>query len=94
MKTFKDLEFKQHPSYRNGGFTTQAEMHFKNNYGISVITGGYGTESEPFELAVLYKDSLCYSTHITNDVIGYLDESGVTKLMKQVQELKENINNE
>lgn len=92
MKTFKDLEFKKHPNFGIGGFRTQAEMKFENNYGVSVITGGYGNESQPYEVAVLYEGGLCYTTHITDDVIGYLTASEVTKIMKQVQELKENVN--
>jgi hypothetical protein len=84
MKTFKDLEFKKHPSYGIGGFRTQAEMKFDNNYGVSVITGGYGNESKPYEVAVLYRGGLCYTTHLT--------ASEVTKIMEQVQELNESVN--
>jgi hypothetical protein len=31
---------------------------------------------------------LTYDTPVTNDVIGYLSEKGVSDVMKQVQELK------
>lgn len=89
MKTFKDLQFEKHPAYI--GFITQAKMNFKNNYGVSVITGNssYTSISEPYEVAILYKDELTYNTYITNDVLGYQTEDMVTKVMKQVQELKE-----
>lgn len=44
-----------------------------------------------WELAVIKGNkenfSLCYDTPITNDVIGHLSNSGVSKIMKEVQEL-------
>ena len=92
MKAFKDLKFKKHPNFGIGGFREQAEMKFKNDYGVSVITGGYGNDSAPYEVAVLYKDGLCYDTPITDDIIGYLTEDGVTDIMKKVQELKALVN--
>jgi len=87
MKTFKDLEFKQHPSAPY--FNTQAEMKFDNGYGVSVITGkgAYSTETQPYEVAILFNDSICYSTSLTDDVLGYQDEDMVTEIMKRVQEL-------
>jgi len=86
MKTFKDLEFKNHP---NPSFSTQATMNFDNGYGASVING-YGAycNDDTYEVAVLFEDKLCYSTPITNDVIGYQSEEEVSEIMKQVQQLK------
>ena len=86
MKTFSDLEFKPHPLA--GG--TQATIEFENGYGVSVITGPmfYTSSNAPYELAVLYKDNLCYSTPITDDVIGHQTEEDITELMRKVQELK------
>ena len=88
MKTFKDLIFENHPVQSH--FNTQAEMNFKNDYGVSVITGegAYSSDSEPYEVAIKYKGSLTYNTPITDDVIGYQTEDDVTEIMKQVQELK------
>lgn len=34
-------------------------------------------------------DKPCYTTPITNDVLGHLTEEDVTKYMKQVQKLPE-----
>lgn len=89
MKTFKDLEFKKHSVQPM--FDKQAEITFDNNYGVSVICGqsAYTRDSEPYELAVLYKGSLTYNTHITDDVVGYQTEEGVSALMKMVQELED-----
>jgi len=89
MKNFKDLVFKNHPAAPH--FSTQAEMKFDNNYGVSVITGqgAYTSESSPYEIAITYKGELCYSTDITDDVIGYQNEGDVSDVMKRVQELKE-----
>ena len=95
MKTFKDLEFKDKFSKEvialmpNLSDAIQAFMSFDNGYGISVISGygSYSSKSEPYEVAVFKGDEICYSTHITDDVIGYQTEEGVTEIMKQIQEL-------
>jgi len=88
MKTFEDLEFKKVSEFIA---QTRAKMFFKNGYGVSVITGGYGNESCPYELAVLFGDEnnneLSYNTPVTNDVEGYLTSEVVTRLMLQVQAL-------
>ena len=85
MKTFKDLEFKQRGD--DSGYDTQAEMEFKNGYGVSVITGkaAYSSLSMPYEMAILYKGAITYSSGITDDVIGYLTEKRVTDYMEKVQ---------
>ena len=92
MKKFKDLKFEKHPNYSPNGFKTSSKMFFSNGYGVSVITGGYGNEQSPYELAVLYGTddnySLTYSTDVTGDVEGYLTESEVSELMIKVQKLK------
>lgn len=67
---------------------------FKNGYGASVITGGYGNKKFPYEVAVLEKITddnyaLCFDTQITDDVIGYLDNEGVIDILNQIKELKE-----
>lgn len=85
MKTFKDLKFKTHA--HPDMFDTYARLNFENNYGISVITGGYGSVKEPYEIAVLYDNEITYNTHITDDVIGHQTESLVTEIMKQIQQL-------
>ena len=90
MKTFDDLEFELHPNVFMG-FNTKATMHFDNGYGVSVITGdqAYSDSEHKYELAVLKGDEICYSTDITDDVLGHLDEDGVTAAMIKVQALKE-----
>ena len=85
MKEFKDLKFKD----KNYGSGKRAYLEFPNKYGVSVITGGgsYSNKDNPYELAVFLDGELCYDTHITNDVMGYLTSEEVTKIMKQIQEL-------
>lgn len=87
MKTFKDLKFEKHPHAPY--FLEQAKMEFENGYGVSVITGSsaYSNEQRPYEVAVLYKGDITYNTHITDDVIGYQTEEGVTEIMAKVQML-------
>lgn len=86
MKKFKDLEFSPH-WIGNG---VQAVMSFDNNYGVSVVKfqGSYGYPNL-WEVAILYKGDLTYSTDITDDVLGHQTDEDVTDVMKQVQLLKE-----
>jgi hypothetical protein len=90
MKTFKDLEFKEHPNAVHiGGI--QAIIKFDNGYGASIVRTEftYGGRDGLYELAVLDKHGhITYDTPITSDVIGYLEEGGVTKILEQIQLLK------
>ena len=86
MKTFNDLEFKPHPM----GVGILSRIRFDNGYGASVVKGPYtyGGGDGLYELAVLdSNDDLCYTTPITEDVLGYLSEDEVTILLKQIQQL-------
>ena len=74
----------------------QWRFKFENNYGASVIKrwGSYGYMEDQFELAVLYfdedgKDCITYSTPITDDVIGYLNNDEVLELLEKIKDLKE-----
>ena len=82
MKTFGDLQFI-HTSPKK----KRAEMYFANGYGVSVINYGYKTKDLPYEVAVLYNGEITYNTPITDNVIGWLNGRGVTKIMKAVQKL-------
>ena len=86
MKTFKDLEFKPHPTGLGG---VQATIGFDNRYGASVVCTNfsYGGTLGLYELAVLHDGEITYDTPITGDVMGYLTEDEVTELLKQIQEL-------
>ena len=87
MKTFKDLEFVEHPSHIGG---VQARIQFDNGYGASVVKTpySYGGDRGLYELAVLGIDGhLTYDTPITNDVIGYLRDIDVTDVMEKIQQL-------
>lgn len=90
MKTFKDLEFEPHRIIKTYTGTKQAVMNFDNGYGVSVVFGSifYSNGIDSYEVAITHNDELCYSTEITDDVIGYIKEDGVTEIMKRVQELK------
>lgn len=70
-----------------GGF--QAVFEFHNGYGGSVIRhpGSYGNEQGLFEMAVLKDGHLCYSTPITEDVLGYLAPQQVCGHLKEIQAL-------
>lgn len=87
MKTFKDLEFVEHPNHMGG---VQARITFENGYGASVVKTPYtyGGDKGLYELAVLGSDGhLTYDTPITNDVIGYLRPIDVTDVLAKIQQL-------
>lgn len=88
MKEFKDLQFVHH----NDGYTKgiRARLFFPNGYGISVISDNhsYGGKDGLYEIGVLDPfGDLCYSTPVADDVIGWLSEDDVSRIMKEVQEL-------
>lgn len=70
---------------------------FDNNHGASVVhhSYSYGNEDGLWELAVLgYTDDLYwyinYDTPITDDVIGYLTDEDVEKILHKIKELPKN----
>ena len=86
MKTFKDLQFKQHP-WADGIIS---RIVFENGYGASVVRHeySYGGKDGLYELAVLNNDGdLTYDTPITNDVLGYLTDKDVTEVLIKIQQL-------
>ncbi len=93
-KTFQDLVFERHriatdslPDYKDA---KQAILDFDNGYGISVIIGRcfYSNGIDTYEVAVMKGDSICYSTPITDDVMGRLTAEQVTEIMKQIQDIQ------
>ena len=87
MKTFKDLEFKSHPNHIGG---KQARITFDNGYGASIIQTplSYGGKIGLYELAILDEEGhVCYTTPITDKVIGYLREEDVSEVMMRIQNL-------
>ena len=89
MKTFNDLQFKEHPKGAvYGGIISR--IIFDNGYGATVVQGphSYGGSDGLYELAVVGKDDeICYDTPITSDVEGYLSEAQVTDLLIKIQQL-------
>ena len=90
MKKFEDLKFLPHRS----GEGVQARMDFENGFGISVvrfkILGGYGSytsDETEWEAAVMKGGELCYTSGLSDDVIGHLNQEAVNKLMKDIQAL-------
>jgi hypothetical protein len=93
MKTFNDLVWKKHTT----GIGHHGVLFFENGYGVSVVRfwiigcgyGSYTDNEDEWELAVLIgtadKYDLCYTTTITDDVLGHLSETEVTDIMRRVQ---------
>ena len=89
MKTFNDLQFKEHPRGAvYGGIISR--IIFDNGYGATVVQGphSYGGADGLYELAVVGKnDEISYDTPVTGDVEGYLSEAQVTDLLIKIQQL-------
>jgi len=84
MKTFKDLEFKEHPMPTH--FEKQAVINFENGYGVSVINGRSAyCGSDTFEVGVLFENELTYNSGITDDVLTYQTPDDITEVMIQLQ---------
>jgi len=73
----------------------QIMFRFDNNYGISLVSNGfsYGNSSDEFEIAVIKFDGdnnfkICYSTDITDDVLGYQTKDDVIEVIEKVINLK------
>ena len=66
------------------------EYQFDNGYGASVVKhdGSYGGKQGLYEIAVLDSTGdLCYSTPITDDVIGYATEDKVLDTLHRIRML-------
>lgn len=79
--------------YINGG--VQWIVSYPNTYGASVVKHvySYGGDEGLWELAVIKwvdtdKWKIVYDTPITGDVIGYLTEKEVAKLLDKIERLK------
>jgi hypothetical protein len=84
--TFQELTFQQHPM----GMGKQCIVQFSNGYGASIVQGPhtYGGPNGLYEIAVFGKDGqITYDTPITNDVIGYLSELEVEKILTNIKNL-------
>lgn len=92
----KDLEkFIAFDGQNNSGY--QTIVKFDNGFGASIINNIYShtRNDQEFELAVIEKTGeeqndwqLCYTTYITNDVIGYLPEKEVIEILYKIKDLK------
>lgn len=103
MKEFKDLEFKPHSNF--DGLHAQLDfdngygvsvVRFKtarspivNMFAKNNEYGSYTSNEDEWEVAVMKDGTICYSTDLTNDVLGNQTESDVTDVMLKLQKLEE-----
>jgi hypothetical protein len=82
---FEDLEFKNLERLHG----VQAHAYFDNGFGVSVVRHefSYGGRQGLYEIAVLENDDICYTSSVTNDVLGHLSEDDVTRVLAQVEAL-------
>ena len=87
MITFKTLPSNQ----INGGI--QYLAFYPNGYGASIVkhSFSYGNSQGLWELAVIKGTegdwNICYDTHITSDVLGFLSEAEVEETLVSIQNL-------
>ncbi|MGL5914025.1 MAG: hypothetical protein ACRCZB_07650 [Bacteroidales bacterium] len=96
MKSFKDLEFKEHCLAAEIGFegSKHAIEQFENGYGVSVLFGSnfYSDGISTYEVAILFRGKITYSTDIAeNGVIGYLSEEEVSGVMQKIQNINKSL---
>lgn len=85
--TFEDLEFNTHRNFPL--FNKQAVLEFTNGWGLSVINGKYAyCDDKTYEVAVLWRGNLDYSTDITDDVLPYQTPEQITEIMKKLKTMK------
>jgi hypothetical protein len=88
MKEFKDLEFVSMSDDFFGVDGVRARIDFPNGFGASVVRHNYsyGGPDGLYELGVTKDGELHYDNSVAEgDVQGYLDEEGVTELLKGIQ---------
>ena len=85
---FADLQFYQNSNWLDG---IHAHVKFPNGYGASIIQSAfsYGGLKGLYELAVLAgpQEKICYTTPITDNVLGHLTEEGVTEALIAIEAL-------
>lgn len=83
---FEKLEFGPHPNWEGAKI---AKLRFPNGFGASVITGGssYTSRDCPYELAVITKAGLCYTTEITDNVLGWQTADDIDVLLGRIAAL-------
>lgn len=79
----------------NSGY--QMIVKFDNGFGASIINNIYShtRNDQEFELAVIEKTGeeqndweLCYTTEITDDIIGYLSEEEIIEYLYKIKDLE------
>ena len=80
-------KFLKETNYVHGG--VQHVYKFPNGYGASIVKhdGSYGGKSGLWELAVLEGEELCYTSGITEDVVGHLTWENVEEFLLEIKQL-------
>ena len=84
-----DLPVIPNATVREGFRDSQAVAVLPNGYSASIVCHefSYGGSEGLYELAVLLDGRICYTTPITEDVIGYMSEQDVLDTCKLIAEL-------
>lgn len=90
IDTFSSLVELSKFGLSNAHFDINEKIYFDNGYGASIVKGAgtFGYEQDQYELALInWYGELQYDTPICDDVVGYLTESDVNKLIKKIKKL-------
>lgn len=65
---------------------SRAWIKFPNGYGASIIktSFSYGSPKAPWEVAVMDENGVCYTTPLTDDVIGHCSEADVLRVCNDI----------
>jgi len=96
--TFVNIaSFLKKHDFDNVFHTVEVGLHmikrFENGYGVSIIQTqySYGGKNEKYEMAVLnHGGGICYTSGITDDVLGHLTLEECDSYIHQVKELMPN----
>ena len=91
QKDYKKVNTNKYDAFPAQLFSSDEHHRYKfpNHYGASVRKNQYtyGGKEGLYELAVLFDDTITYSTDITDDVIGWLTWEDVQDILKKIRKL-------
>lgn len=83
--TFEDLKF--YPHENAFCFDSHAVLEFPNGYGLSVVNGECAhCDKNTYEVAILWRGEIDYSTDLTDDVLSYQTPEDITKVMENYKQ--------
>jgi len=91
--TFNDLKFTPYSIMDNNEFFKKSEIsniNYKNGYGNSILLGKnfYSNGKNLYEMQIIKNNETCYTTPLTDNVLGYEDKLSISRYMIATQRIK------